>query len=556
MDTAPWRDSVPAMLNGTTYRPLIRALSRCFCIGILFFCAAHVSSGSVQRNDVSVFSRSVATNLSADSTGGVCPIDVRYVEDLELSQFHTGDRLASRAPQSRLPRSAQAEPRSSSNYATAPGRVYLNDPEDGSTAEVQLERLFGDGSLLDGRYSRVHSDRLERGQFASRGLGGGPDFRFVPKTGPELDCMSVIEDCSRFDAVNVYYHIDRFATLFWKARLGIDPSFQAIGTTHISGDGAFTNPREKELKIGLGDIFMKNSALADDIIYHEYTHLVTNSLGFIVERNTPEETRALNEGYADYFAATFTDDPRIGEWVVTCPDRQHCVGPPNDLEFRTLLLDVQEWNWAAGNPSEALRYGVCTRFHEGDGKCKISYNNFAHQYVWGMIWAAGLWDLRGVLGATATDRLAVESVRKHSPDETISGALSDLLEADRDFNEGRNLGDIRSVFSLRGIFPDVTGVRTETRPDRDDAFRIGVYPNPASSTFTIEIENGSREPALIYVFDITGREVLRKSISAPSTASGRILLDVAALPDGLYLIRVLSGRESRTRPLVLTHYSP
>ncbi len=482
--------------------------------------------------------------------GSVCPIEILYLEDLELQQFHRGHGTVFRSQEWHIPLPGNSEPRSAETYTSVPGRVYLKDPGDGSTTDLSLERLFGDGTKLDGRYARVHSERLDKGGFAARGMAGRADFRFDPNLQQNQDCILRIEDCSRFDAVNVYFHIDRYAREFWRDRLGIDPPFQAIVSTHINGDGGFANPREKVLKLGVGDIFMKNSALADDIIYHEYTHLVTNDLGFVVERNTPEETRALNEGYADYFTASFTGDPRIGEWVVTCPDRKHCLGPPDDKEFRTLLLDAQEWNWENGAPSESLRYGLCTRFHEGDGKCKTSYNNFAHQYVWGMIWSAALWDLRLAVGSDVTDRLALEAIRHHSLDETVSGALSDLLEADRSLFGGRHATWIDDLFGERGIHPSVTSVATEPRSDRRSYETFDLYPNPAIGRVAIEFSTTSRSSDRVFVYDILGRSVIGHVSKA---GTGRFELDVSGLAEGLYLVRLLSGAQTMSQILIVSH---
>ena len=405
----------------------------------------------------------------------------------------------------------------------APALVFETDPSGGDAVEVLLERLHGDGTTLDGQYVRVASDRIDPPGAAAPGKDGQPDFRFAPNDPETEDCFGAIEDCSPFDAVNVYYHIDRMATVFWRDRMGIDPDFQADVVTHISGDGAFADPARDLIKLGVGWTFMRNAAKEDEIIYHEYTHLVSARLGFILDIHSPVQAQALSEGYADYFAATFTEDPRIGEWIVTCPDRQHCEGPPNDTEIRTLDTDPTVWNWVGGNPATNLKYGVCTRFHEGDRKCKTSWNNFVPRYTWAIIWGSLLWDLREELGPDVVDFIALEAMRRSDGSaETLERAAGRLVEADELLFAGAHGEQIGRAATARGI---TVSTAVEDLPEAPVG--LSAYPLPASGGLTVD----GAPTSPVRIFDASGRLVA----VLPPAASRR--WEFGGAPPGLYFLR-------------------
>lgn len=462
-----------------------------------------------------------AAPVTAQDTGDICPIE--YVQGAEWvgAAEASGPNLRV-APEWQAPTAWRPKSRDGA-FATAVANVYLTSPEDGATAEVELQRLYGDGSRLDGQYARVRSAVIHVGETSAPGINGTPDFRFEPILDPPEDCNLDHSLCSEFDSPNVYFHLDRYAKEFWTERLGVEISFQADISVHIAGLGGFTIPRDNILKLAIGHLFMKNSALSDDVMYHEYTHLVAYQLGWSVTTDTPVEVRALGEGFADYFSASYTDDPRFGEWVVTCPDRAHCEGAPNDLEFRRLDLDPAEWNWNNGSPDPKLRYGFCVRYHTGDTKCKASHNNFTETYVWGMIWGGLLWDLRVALGADIVDHLAVESMRHHDDASTFETAARDLLNADALLNGGRNHDTIEALLERRGIFAaEAVGVDATGIPG--DAESLSVYPNPVSDILSIDTMEA------VELVDVLGRVRL----VAPAGV-GR--LDVSGLAPGLYVVR-------------------
>lgn len=430
---------------------------------------------------------------------------------------------------------------------SAPARVFESDPAGGDAVEVLLQGLIGDGLSLDGEFVRAGSDRLDGAGMPASAPDG--DFRFDPDTTEAVYCITDLSECPAFDAVNVYHHVDTYAREFWEGRMGLDIGFKAEARVHVAGDGAFADWTTRSLKLGVGDIFMKNSALSDDLIYHEYNHLILSSLGFLAGVGVSEQTRALHEAYADYFTATWTDDPRIGEWVVTCPPRQQCEGPPNSTDIRTLVLDAEEWNWRQGQPSNDLKYGICTRYHEGDLKCKQSWNNFTNPYIWGMIWAAALWDLRTAVGADVADRIALEAARQHTRMTGFKEAHAIIIETGHGLY-GPNIADqVRQAFEQRGFLLS-TGI------DVDDGFTkaglrlaIELWPNPTEEEIRLRIgssnASGSSEWKIV---DLLGRVVLEGSAGMDREWS----IQLEDLPPGLYRARVRVNQQTGSRSFLKT----
>lgn len=420
--------------------------------------------------------------------------------------------------------------------------VYPTNPGSSEPTEVTLLGLFGDGSSLNGEFVRAGSDRLDgQGQWATAANG---DFRFDPDTTGAVNCPTDLSECSPFDAVNAYWHVDRFAREFWEARMGLSIDFQANVRVHLGGDQAFADWPSRSIKFPVGDIFMKNTALSDDLLYHEYAHLVLASLGFVIGIGVDDQTAALHEAYADYFAATFTDDPRIGAWVVTCPPRLQCTGPPNDREIRTLELDVDEWNWRQGNPPDSLRYGICTRYHEGDQKCKQSWNNYTDTYVWAMIWGAMLWDLRVTFGPNRADQLIMETARLHDESTGFALASSRMREVAQSLF-GPNVGGEVEAILLKWGFAGVTNRVWDETPDH---LGLELWPNPARTKLQIQVRGLSPSRHHEWtIHDALGRVVDQGQLTGHSQHS----ISVDRLVPGVYSVCLFDGVRYQNRSFVI-----
>ncbi len=79
---------------------------------------------------------------------------------------------------------------------------------------------------------------------------------------------------------------------------------------------------------------------------------------------------------------------------------------------------------------------------------------------------------------------------------------------------------------------------------------LQVLPNPAREKMDLRFKAAGAWPATVILLDMTGREVYRRTVPGTGT-SGAVSIDVAALPRGLYLLRVSAGEEHTARTVAL-----
>jgi thermolysin metallopeptidase-like protein len=196
-----------------------------------------------------------------------------------------------------------------------------------------------------------------------------------------------------FDEANAYYHLRRalqfFAKLRGRHRFPAPPfrPIKAVVRDKSSPNNAFFRPLNNDLRFG--DVGTRPTARSADVLYHEFSHAVSDIAARLGRAVEDSPSRGLSEGYSDYFANSLLDDPVFAEWV----------SPPNRRD--------------ASDP--ALRF---TADFSGP------------EHLTGSVWAAVLWGIRQRAGAGDTDRLAFESLFLLSPLSTFDDAVQALLSVD------------------------------------------------------------------------------------------------------------------------------
>jgi hypothetical protein len=204
--------------------------------------------------------------------------------------------------------------------ANTPALIGL--PELGRETPVPV--LAEDGTLF-GRFALVLNQTDPQNENALFTIAGpGHQFLGSPFADnfPELDL---------FDATNCYYHITKYALGMSKLTGGLATDFAmpTLVNTPFAPLNAFFST--DNLGLGTGQGFMiygDNSWFASEktpfepqddfardptVMCHEYTHAIAAFSGLDFggdPLNSPP--RAVNEAIADYFAASFFKDPRIG----------------------------------------------------------------------------------------------------------------------------------------------------------------------------------------------------------------------------------------------------
>ncbi len=206
----------------------------------------------------------------------------------------------------------------------AAGEVLVENPDD---PPVSLERL---------PYMRATVDRTgfttdPNGDFALSGLISGGYAVDAALAGPFADVrdaagreVTTTSGCATSspcgiawpysDELNVFFHVNWMHD--WYVQQLEHPWTNGWdGTTQLDaaviGESARNAWAGETMLFGAGD-FSRSS----DVVYHECSHnvlydLYGDWLGFSLD--THGEAYAMDEGFADYFAAAATGDPRIGE---------------------------------------------------------------------------------------------------------------------------------------------------------------------------------------------------------------------------------------------------
>jgi hypothetical protein len=160
------------------------------------------------------------------------------------------------------------------------------------------------------------------------------------------------------------------------------------------------------------------------VIYHENTHGVSNRLvgngATTCLRNL--QSGGMGEGWSDFVAATFLNNPVIGAYVT-------------------------------GNATVGIRQFSMANSPFTYNDIKIGTLNEVHKV--GELWAATLWDVRngvggvGGLGAAVTEQLVISGMKLTPCNPSMLNARDAILQADVNINGGANRCAIFAAFANR-----------------------------------------------------------------------------------------------------------
>jgi len=154
------------------------------------------------------------------------------------------------------------------------------------------------------------------------------------------------------------------------------------------------------------------------VIYHENTHGLSNRLvgGGSTGCLSGVQSGGMGEGWSDWVAASFLDNPVVGAYVTGNATRG----------IRRFAMD-----------SSPFTYG------------DIQNGTLAEVHDVGELWAATLFDLRNVLGAAVTEQLVVSGMKLTPCSPTMLQARDGILLADANINAGANRCAIFAAFAGR-----------------------------------------------------------------------------------------------------------
>ncbi|MDR9418491.1 T9SS type A sorting domain-containing protein [Gracilimonas sp.] len=214
--------------------------------------------------------------------------------------------------------------------------------------------------------------------------------------------VQVNADFGAGDASNVKYHVTLIHDYFKNSHNYNGMDYQMEAAINF---GSGTNGSADGTKIMFGSQDGEKWAQASDVVYHEYTH---NVIHHIYDGWTGGGVRtSIDEGIADYFASTLTNDP----------DHAESVGGTRTLDNN------------------------------------FSYDEFAFDPVhWnGQVIGGAAWDVREEVGSTIADKLVFKALQLTPQADTFDEFMQNMMNADQILYYGAHADEIIDAAQNHGI---------------------------------------------------------------------------------------------------------
>jgi Fungalysin metallopeptidase (M36) len=259
---------------------------------------------------------------------------------------------------------------------------------------------------------------------------------------PNLNWSRATRSDSRFDALMVYFHINRAQAYIQQLGFsnsnstpnGINDRVQLAVANAFRADNSFYSPASGVIKYGSGGV---DDAEDGDVILHEYGHAMQDSQSAAFGHASGFQAGSLAEGSSDYWAAAMSslvphtaneDDVCIFDWDATTYGKFYPRVPPERSGRRCgRRADL-------GRTLQKAQKGTCGT----DVHCV------------GQVWASALWDLRRTFvakrrasGGARMDRIYLASQFLYTSVVRFKGAAKALLCADEDLYPHGRPGDCR-----------------------------------------------------------------------------------------------------------------
>ncbi|MEV6636695.1 M36 family metallopeptidase, partial [Actinoplanes sp. NPDC051470] len=284
------------------------------------------------------------------------------------------------------------------------------------------------------------------------------------------------KDNAKQNAAQLFYYVSSFHDHLEKAPIGFtraagnyetadgDPiEVNAIDGADLfgTGDPAYLNnanmlptpddvPGRMQMYLFADPLLAANSGDEADIVFHEYTHGMSNRLVVDASGNSTLygiQGYSMGEAWSDWYAfdklvadGFQTDTPAPGEVLVG-----RYVGDDQNL-IRTQPLDC-----AVGAPAD-----VCPGT-PGAGSGGYTYGDFGkivsgpEAHADGEIWGETLWDLRTSVGSKIAESLVTRAMELSPANPSFLDMRNSILMADKVTRDGRDAKKIWKVFAGRGM---------------------------------------------------------------------------------------------------------
>lgn len=382
------------------------------------------------------------------------------------------------------------------------GRVWIPNPI--TRSGVPYGTLLSDNSDTHNQAFEPFIDTVvlqdltfENGVFKLEGphvriLDLNPNF--YPPASSQNGEFYYSRDQSQWEDVMVYYHVDtyqRYIQSLGFTNLWGDRPLQADPHGSGNNDNSFFIPDDNNSKIIFGDGGV-DDAEDGDVILHEYGH----ALSYAASPNTNVgfERRGLDEGFGDYFTASFSYDVTGGGYG---------------------WGDVM--NWDGHNPFWSGR--------QADNN-DIYNSNVSDFYVYSELWASAMMDARQTLGGAIVDKLQFETLYGLSPNMAVPDAAKLVIAADWMYNNGVHEAALKTIFCGRRILTGTDCLVTSNEPDIAMFSWAG---NADQGTLSVDWKDLQPREWNANIVDIQGRIIGKMSSQKPT---------LTGMSSGVYIVNM------------------
>ena len=428
--------------------------------------------------------------------------------------------LFSDSPTLRLADSSMPVSSTPQRKARVDGTGLVFDPDPLTTAGVEYGTPYVDNNDAD--IPELNAERIEvtlhditlgtDGLYRLEGpyiaIDGGSDIggsRSTPPAEADPNAFQYTRANDFFEAVMAYYHVDKSQRYVQSLDVG-HPIQEVPVRVNPHGLG---NSDDSRYFPGLNAIAFGDGGIDDaedaDVIWHEYGHTLLQ--GSAPGLLNSDEGRALHEGWADYWAGSYSRGLIEAGKV-----------PARDWR-KVFTWDGNNGSWQGRQLDNEGIYPVDTRCDNGPCGSAI--------YSDGLLWATTLMEIYEEVGREVNDRLNLASHIYLSPPVTFADAAEALIQADLDLYDGEHLGVIIDRLGARGLIdPADFGPLVAHEPIRHveevggtvtfDVSALSVGEPVASVSLFYSIDGGSFE---VLQLDAQGEDRYTGSLTLPAGAS-------------------------------------
>jgi hypothetical protein len=307
--------------------------------------------------------------------------------------------------------------------STGTGTVFLPNPVADLQDQTLTDRKDTDYPALQRAYHDVTLTNLD-----GSGRLEGDWVNIHSQTGKDVvsatNTFRFHRDEDGFEQVMAYYWVTEAQLYIQSLGFGttyppINRESQDVRINQYGGDNSFSVDKQDVIRFGKGGV---DDAEDAEVILHEYGHAMMDSQQTPFGFGPSEESGAIGEGFADYWAGT------VSTRFAPTPD-EACIADWDSTSYTTTVPH-------------------CLRRLDGTKHYPDDLDGEVHDD--GEIWSRALWDIHNTVGATKADTLILLG-QFNMPDPTMPQLAASTVDAAQRVYGNSVAKQVQQAFQARGI---------------------------------------------------------------------------------------------------------